>query len=204
MSRHTKTADCYSKGERGLMQWSQQVRQRWLAKPLQWMTRWGITPNQLTLFSMLAGVAFAPIFLFSKPVALGCLATHLLLDGLDGPLARFQETDSPKGSFKDTLCDQIVVTTTTICLMMPSVAMIDVSAGGCYIFSYAVVVCFAMIRNAMAIPYTLLIRLRLVIYLWIVVELIFSIGWINYLIWISNLFLATKILTGFVKIRHDL
>jgi hypothetical protein len=79
---------------------------------------------------------------------------------------------------------------------------IGVLAGSIYVCGYTVVVLFAMVRNALSIPYSWLVRPRLIVYLWIVVETYWVPGSIDYVLWLFNALLALKVLTGFVKIRQ--
>ena len=125
---------------------------------------------------------------------------HVLLDGLDGPLARHQGVDSRSGSFADTVSDQIVVGATTITLMFAGT--ISAPAGGVYIFLYTAVVAFAMVRNALAVPYSWLFRPRFLVYAWLLVETWLFSGSMEYVIWACNLLLAVKVLSGFLRIRR--
>ena len=195
-------ADCYSAGERRTMLLTQELRGRWLGPLLSALERLGVTPNHLTLLSNLAGLAFCPLYFWSKPVAFGMLMLHVLLDGLDGPLARQTGLASRQGSFTDTMSDQIVVVLSTITLMFSQT--ISVLPGGLYIFLYTVVVLFAMARNVLSIPYSWLVRPRFFIYGWLIVETWFLPGTINVLLWIANLLLGWKMLTGFVHIRRKI
>ena len=73
--------------------------------------------------------------------------------------------------------------------------------GVLYLFFYSQVVLFAMARNAMAIPYSWLVRPRFFVYGCIPVAVY---GWpvaLEVLLWVVSLLLAGKTLTGFVKIR---
>src|SRR6476469_3426780 len=116
-------SDCYSAGERAAMTWWQDLRALWLAPVLVTLARLGIRPDDLTLASLIVGLAFCPLWLWpgqplwAQVAALAALLIHLILDALDGPLARHLKTDSRRGSFTDTLADQIVVTATTLTLM---------------------------------------------------------------------------------------
>jgi len=200
MVDRTPKADCYSAGERAAMLWSQQIRQRWLAGFLTALAARRVRDDHVTLLSLLAGLAFFPLYLLNKPVALAVLAAHLLLDGLDGPLARWTKTDSRRGSFTDTLSDQTVILATTMALMVDG--RIAPAAGGCYLFFYTVVVVFAMLRNALNIPYGWLLRPRLIVLAWFPVELYLLPGTINYLLWTFNILLALKMLSGFLRLRR--
>ena len=102
-------SDCYSAGERVWMEYGQDIRAKCMAPILQLLNRWRVTPDWITIASGVCGAAFFPLWLVHQPVAaFTCLALHVLLDGLDGPLARYQHVASPRGSFVDTFTDQVV------------------------------------------------------------------------------------------------
>jgi phosphatidylglycerophosphate synthase len=192
---------CYSEGEGGFMERSQEIRGRLLRPLLTVLARIRVTPNHLTLLSLLAGLAFCPFFLWgSRPIAFGMLLVHCLLDGLDGPLARFIQRASNRGSFTDTTADQVVVTFSTVALIHAGYA--GAWPGGLYLFFYCTVVIFAMVRSAMAIPYSWLIRPRLLVYAWMPVEVYLWPGSLNFVLWVFSALLALKMLTGFIQIRR--
>jgi phosphatidylglycerophosphate synthase len=194
---------CYSDGEGAFMQGSQELRGRLFRPLLAGLARLGLTPNHLTLLSLLTGLAFCPLFLWSsKAVAFGLLLAHVLLDGLDGPLARYLRTASNQGSFTDTTADQVVVAFSTVTLIHAGQA--GAWAGGLYVFFYSMVVIFAMVRNALAVPYSWLVRPRFLVYAWFPVEVYLWPGSLNILLWIVTLLLAVKMLTGFIQIRRRL
>lgn len=190
---------CYSKGEAQMMGASQAMRGRWLVPLLNRMAAVGVSPNHLTLAALLAGLAFCPLFLWRPPAAFAFLVLHVLLDGLDGPLARHTGAASNRGSFADTLSDQIVVALTTLTLIYAG--HIGIIPGGLYIFLYTMVVVFAMVRNALAIPYSWLVRPRYVVFVWMAIEVSLLPGTINYVLWACSILLAAKMLSGYIKIR---
>ena len=193
--------DCYSAGEREAMLWTQRLR-GWILGPLlKWLTWCGVHPDHITLASFLCGLAFC-VFPWQPVAACVALGLHILLDGVDGPLARYQELASSRGSFTDTLTDQIVVATSTLTLMSASV--VEPVAGGGYIFLYTVVVALAMIRNVMEIPYRWLVRPRFPVYAWILVELYLWPGTMVYLLWGFNALLGVNLATGFFMVRRKL
>ena len=196
------TVDCYSAGDRKFMVWGQRLRARALA-PLLWlMARCRITANILTLTALAVGLAFCPVYFYCPPLALVLLALHACIDGLDGPLARYTLTASRKGSLTDTMSDQVVVAASTITLIVAGV--IGVVPGGAYVFAYTVVIAFSMIRNALRIPYSWLVRPRLAVYAWFAVDLYLLPGSIDYVLWAFTALLMLKMITGFVKIRKQI
>lgn len=196
----------YASGEQSMMDASQQRRHQLLLPVLNLFVRCGITPNLLTGLSLICGIGFC--FTFGQTwegarlVSFGLLLLHVLLDGIDGPLARFQGTAGNRGSFTDTTSDQLVVAFTTITLI--HFQTVNVVSGGLYLLFYTVVVVFAMIRSSLAIPYSWLVRPRFFVYAWIPIDVYFLPGTLNYLLWLCVLPLAWKSITGFYKIRKQL
>jgi phosphatidylglycerophosphate synthase len=197
-----KNADCYSTGERKWMTLTQQWRGRCLTPLLRALTRIGVSPDHITFASLVVGLTGCALWLVSPIATLTGLLLHVLLDGLDGPLARHQEVASPRGSFTDTMADQAVVTAVTVTLMFAR--LVSIPAGGGYIFLYAVVALFAMARNLLRRPYAWLIRPRFILYAWIPCELWLAAGTLNGLVWVCNALLALCALTGFLVIRRSL
>jgi len=195
-------ADCYSRGERAGMRLWQQMRAVTLRPLLVVLAGFGVRPDHLTLLSALSGLSFCPLFFWSKPLAFAMLVLHVLLDGLDGPLARHTNTASRRGSFTDSAADQLVIVASTVTLM--SIQVIGILPGSVYLVAYTVVTLFAMVRNALSIPYSWLIRPRFFVYLWFVVETYYWPGTVDYVLWLFNALLLIKIVTGFVRIRGRL
>lgn len=195
-------ADCYSDGEREWMVRTQQMRAKLFGPLMRMLEACGVRPDHITLLSLLAGLAFCPLIFHSPPWALCMLAMHVFLDGFDGPLARHLGVDSPKGSFTDSMADQTVITATTLTLMYSG--MIDLIPGVLYLFTYTVVVLFAMARNVLKDPYSWLFRPRFYVYIWFIVEIYWWPGTINYLMWACVGVLTLKTLTGFAGIRRNM
>ncbi len=192
----------YSAGEQAIMDMSQQLRGQIFIRLLRTCVQCGITPNQLTYLSLGMGIAFCGLFGISPAIALPLLALHVLLDGLDGPLARYTGKASNQGSFTDSTADQLVVAFSTITLMHAGV--IGVLPGGLYLFLYTLVVVFAMIRSSLAIPYKWVVRPRFVVYSWFLIEIYVWPGSIDYLLWMFTLLLGVAALSGFSTIRTKL
>lgn len=160
-----------------------------------------VQADHLTLLSLAAGLAFAPLYYLGRPGwAVAMLGLHAALDALDGPLARHAGTDSRRGSFTDTIVDQVVVAASTLALMLTGT--VGALPGGLYIFLYTVVIGFAMARNALAIPYSWLVRPRFIVYGWIAAETWLWPGTIDAVLWIFAGLLGLKMLTGYHKIRR--
>ncbi len=199
------SADCYSDGERKWMVLGQRLRATLLKPLLQVLSVFRVSPDTITLLSAIAGLAFVPlVFTDYVKTAIGMLVVHILLDGLDGPLARHQHRASSRGSFTDTCADQLVVTAVTIAWMIGIGTKFAVLAGSVFIVVYALVVAMAMVRNAMEIPYSWLIRPRFMVYAAVAIDI--SIHWQLTLpvLAVCDILLLWKALTGFRALRRTI
>lgn len=198
-------SDCYSAKEREWMEFGQQLRASWLSYLLVWLTRFGVTPDTVTLVAAMVGLAFVPLWLVERPgIALMLLLLHVLLDGLDGPLARYQRLASARGSFTDTFADQMVVTAVSVAWMIHSPSASHIAAGALYIFLYALVVAMAMVRNALAVPYSWLVRPRFFVYLSIAADCWLGRELALITFTLCDCLLAIKCVSGFLALRGRL
>ncbi|MEM9378535.1 MAG: CDP-alcohol phosphatidyltransferase family protein [Planctomycetota bacterium] len=202
IARNEVRADCYSGGERAWMVRGQELRAALLGPLLVRLARLRVSPDHVTLASLALGLAAAPLLALRPWAGLVALVLHVLLDGVDGPLARHLGVASRRGSFTDTIADQVVVTATTAALM--TAGLVGVVPGTLYVFLYAVVVAFAMVRNALDVPYAWLVRPRFAVYAWIPIELHVWPGSLDGLVWLCAPLLGAKTLSGFVRLRRRL
>lgn len=196
--------DCYSAGERAWMEYGQELRGRALAPCLRLLTKLRVDPDHLTVLSLLAGLSFAPLWYLERAwLAVIALGIHVALDGLDGPLARFQDVESPRGSFTDSFCDQLVVSTVIIMLMVGP-PRLSVPAGTVFLVVYTGVLAIAMVRNSLQVPYSWLVRPRFFLFLAIPLQVMGLSHSISTVVWVSNILLGIKLATGFFKLRQRL
>ena len=195
-------SNCYSSKELAFMEWGQNVRQRIMKLLLHICTAYSITANHITLGAFIAGALGALALLYSPWLGIGLICIHVILDGVDGPLARYTNTDSNKGSFADTFSDQIVIA--LVCFVLIEMDTISAASGLIYILSYIIVVGFAMVRNALNVPYSWLVRPRFFVYLWIPFELFIFNGTMIYVLYAFSFLLCIKVYTGFLSIYKNL
>ncbi|MEM9190930.1 MAG: CDP-alcohol phosphatidyltransferase family protein [Myxococcota bacterium] len=181
----------------------QALRAKLLGPLLRLLTELRVGADALTGLSLLSGLGFVLFTALGSPIgALLALLGHVLIDGVDGPLARHQGTASRRGSLTDTLADQVVVATTTLTLVAADHA--GAVAAGLYVFVYTVLVAFAMVRNALQIPYSWIVRPRFFVYAWIPVELFLVPGSYDVVLVLFTLLMGWKVGTGFWKLRDRL
>lgn len=195
-------ADCYAARERSWMERTQRWRAAALRPLLRCLSRWDIRADAVTFGSMAAGLLFIPLFPNHPAMAIAALALHVLLDGMDGPLARFQGTASRRGSFTDTVTDQCVLA--GVVLSLTNAGLLSVWTGGAFLFVYTLVVAFAMVRNALGAPYSWLIRPRFLLYAAIPAQLALSAAVLEWLTVCLAAILGFKAFTGCRALRRAL
>lgn len=187
------------------MESGQALRAAILRPLLAVLIRLRVTPDFVTLVGALLGIAFLPFTVMgANGIAIVCLALHVLIDGVDGPLARATHRESSRGSFTDTFADQIVVTFVMLAWMLVRAEPLGIANGAIYIFLYTLVVAMSMIRNAMEVPYSWLVRPRFFVYVAIAIDLMLASSWTLLVLAVANVLLAIKTVTGFVKLRSRL
>ncbi len=187
------------------MEYWQSLRHRWLAPLLIAMTRLRVSADHLSILSLVLGLTFVPLWIIGfRWTALAAILLHLVIDGLDGPLARHQKNDSPRGSFTDSFCDQLVVSAIVITLMATPFASLSLVAGGIFLVLYTAVLAIAMVRNSLAIPYSWLVRPRFFLFAAIPLSMTSLPLAMEWTVWTSNLLLGLKLVSGFFQLRSRL
>ncbi|MCP3967583.1 MAG: CDP-alcohol phosphatidyltransferase family protein [Lentisphaerae bacterium] len=82
---------------------------KFLVEPAVGVLRYRVTPDTMTLLSLLTGIGAAALISFDYRIAaVALLLFSGYLDILDGALARFQNASSPAGTMLDILSDRMV------------------------------------------------------------------------------------------------
>lgn len=134
-----------------------------LLKPLsKLLTKLRIKPDHITFFRFLLLFPFA--YYFEKNPLLGMifLGSFIILDGVDGPLARYSKTENLGGTFADYFCDHTGMAFMLFCLIFYKHS----SSYTAYIYgtAYIVMIFFAVIQNALGIHLQTIIRTKFVLF----------------------------------------
>lgn len=150
--------DYFGDKEAAKQQKFKDARDKFLQKPVVFLTRLGIKPNGVTFFAVL--LFFIACGIVMKYPFLGGLLGlfYCLLDGLDGPLARYQGLQSKAGSLIDIFADQIGI----IVLPLLSVVYFDTNFIFAYMFGlfYIVEIFLLTILNALKINFGFVLRVK--------------------------------------------
>jgi phosphatidylglycerophosphate synthase len=92
-----------------------------------------ISPSHLTAFRFVLLIAFLPLWIYEHyNIAVSLLAANILLDIVDGDLARMLNTDSDIRKFEDVMVDNIMVIVLPLALIWQG--LISGFLGGYYLF----------------------------------------------------------------------
>lgn len=79
-----------------------------MLKPLTFLlTLLKVTPNMISYSALICMSGFVFLINHNRFLAAAMLAAAVIIDNIDGPLARYQKNASDKGKFVDVCCDQI-------------------------------------------------------------------------------------------------
>ncbi|KKW36834.1 hypothetical protein A2454_04570 [Candidatus Peribacteria bacterium RIFOXYC2_FULL_55_14] len=145
------------------------VRARMFRPLLVLLDRTGITPNFLSFLSLLSMAGFVYFVPTNMLFALGFVLLHIFFDGIDGSLARYQDTASNAGALADICVDQggLVIAVLTLIFYK----MIDAFFGAWYLVMYIVMITFLVLLNRLGSPVRFAIRSKYFFYILLVLDL---------------------------------
>jgi phosphatidylglycerophosphate synthase len=172
MSPQLKPGAVCNEREQALMDTFYKYKRFFFYPLLQLFTFLRINANHLSFLQTL--LCFS-LFFHLTPVYLALIIfSHVFIDGLDGPLARFQKRDSLTGAFIDVINDQFCLALIIYCLT--ELQVISTFSGFFYVFLYTLVVVICIVRNFLKIDNLFLYRSRLVIYSIFIIDILWQIN----------------------------
>jgi len=132
------------------------------------LNRMRVTPDLLSLFSLLSMAGFVYYVPTNMIAALGFVALHILLDGIDGSLARFQGSASNAGALTDICVDQGGLIIAILTLIYYS--MVDAFWGAWYLVMYILMITFLVVLNRLSSPVRFAIRSKYFFYIVLLID----------------------------------
>jgi len=125
---------------------SQKIRDQLFSPLCAVLTKMGIKPDHLSYLNLLMIVPFAYFFQTIPFVSFGVLVVSILIDAVDGCLARFQKISSEKGALLDIASDHFVffgVLLTLICFRT-----LDGFWGSLYSLNYLLMIVLVIVMRS--------------------------------------------------------
>jgi len=167
----------FFEGEKVVAQKFQQLRDRMLLPILKLLKKLDVSANFISyagLFLLTGFVYYASV----KPVIASLfLISHIVLDGLDGPLARYNKRNGASGAFTDIICDHTGMAVVVLTLI--GTGLVNPLIASTYIYAYTILVIFLIIRNKLGVPAKFAIRTKYYVYGLFFVYVVWSVNYFN-------------------------
>jgi phosphatidylglycerophosphate synthase len=192
----------YSESEGQFLYPWQRLRQAILLPLAAMLDALHITPDMLSWASVVLGVGFFYLARLRFDIAFWLLVGSVVLDALDGVLARYHRAPSSKGSFTDAFCDEAVVALTVGGLVWQGA--MNAALGVIFVYIYTSLVTFLLIHQVLAVPSQGIIRpSRMLLYAFVGIYFFFGKNWLDYLLCVYLLTIPMLVLS-YWRIRRAL
>lgn len=176
-----KFGSIYSEDEERVLGPWQKIRQFFLTPIAAGLSHLGISPDMLSFASVGLGIGFFLLAPFHFRLAFWLLVASVICDGLDGVEARLKRTNTPRGSFTDMFCDQLVVAFSVAGMawkgsINPVLAIL-------FVYVYTALVCFLVLHRMLQVSSRWIVRpSRMLLYIAIGLYFFFNIDVLNILL----------------------
>ncbi|MBW1709635.1 MAG: CDP-alcohol phosphatidyltransferase family protein [Deltaproteobacteria bacterium] len=166
-----------------------------------WLIRHNISPKRVTLLSFLIQLIFFPLFFALKwmTCAFLVLVVHIILDGLDGPVARTKKVESNSGALADILND----TTGLVIVGLSIIFFGDINYQGltaAYITLYLYHTAFNIVLNFYQRPFVFVIHTKFIFFFLVLLKYLFNFDILPIFFVISTAYMAVSCVFGMLRI----
>ncbi|HPQ71367.1 MAG TPA: CDP-alcohol phosphatidyltransferase family protein [bacterium] len=176
-----------------------------LIRPLAMLfVRRNVRSDSLTLFSfLLVPLVFFPLFGLKQYIWCWIVLTlHILLDGLDGPVARLGRYASDKGALSDILND--ITGMVVVMLTAMQFGFAYPMAGGLYIATYLYMIIMIIARNIMEMPFKVVFKSKYWMFVFLLVTVHSGYDLLNPFLLIMSVYQAVIAAVGVFHLRRHL
>ena len=179
-----------------------QKRSSLLSPLVSLMSSLGLTANSVSLLSLLSTAGFVYFAPEHMLLALLFILIHILLDGLDGPLARKQGTAGNAGAFTDICVDQAGLLVVLLTLIHYELA--ESFSVASYGLLYIIMITFMVILNERSVHLPTIIRSKYLLYIVLLIEALWPLSILNQFLGLFALYMLAFNLYLFQKLRLSL
>jgi len=197
-----KYSDAWSPTERSLKYKMEKMKEYVLGPLASLLVKLGITASMISYLSGIFGILSAIYIFFDIKIAFFLLIFSLLLDGLDGTIARKENSIDTKGIFIDCFNDQITITATS--MAFAGIGILSPPLAVLYSTTYPVLIIFSILRNRLKIPNKYVFRPRLIIFLFFGLYVFTSINLLNEVVLICSTIITVYIVVDFLQLKDKI
>ncbi|MCC6158666.1 MAG: CDP-alcohol phosphatidyltransferase family protein [Deltaproteobacteria bacterium] len=169
------------------------------------LARRGVRPNHITAASFLTVLVGFPLFYGAGRygAAFAALAVHILLDGLDGPLAKIVgKKNTAQGALMDMSNDVtgIVIVVFTVSFFGP----VPWFLGTVYAVTYLYLTIFAVAQNLLDLRYAYVVKTKYTVYVLLVVWWLTGVDLVSPVTALATVYMGVSAFFGFVRVTRAL
>ena len=185
----------------------QKVRDGIFGPLVRLLIRCRVTADLISLLSLAQLVPFGYLVLTaedSQQIAIASVFVwlHVILDALDGPIARTTGTAGPAGAFTDMCVDHSGMLITTS--ILTAAGLVNPTAAVAYVSSYTVAVAFTIWLNMIGQPFKLVIRTKYLLYALVTAYGLFAANFFDQAVVLFCVIHVIFAIAGFCKLRRIL
>ncbi len=185
----------------------QKVRDGLFGPLVRLLIRCRVTADLISLLSLAQLVPFGYLVLTaedSQQIAIASVFVwlHVILDALDGPIARTTGTAGPAGAFTDMCVDHSGMLITTC--ILTAAGLVNPTAAVAYVSSYTVAVAFTIWLNMIGHPFKLVIRTKYLLYALVTAYGLFAANFFDQAVVLFCVIHVIFAIAGFCKLRRIL
>jgi len=195
-------SDCWSPSERKMKGFFETIKKYLFWPIVKACAKIGITANMISYTSAALGVAATVYLWYDIKVAAILLLVSLMLDGVDGSVARDQKPPKLAGSITDCFCDQIVISATTIGFI--ATGLLDPVIGGLYLIGYPLLITFSILKNIINKPNVYVFRPRIIVYASFWLYVFAGINYMDYTVLPISIIILFYVIFDFYSLRKTL
>ena len=166
------------------------------------LVKFGVTPNQISIFGLLVLIGFIYYIDTNLKLSMMFLIIHLLLDGLDGAVARLIKNDCTAGEIMDTFVDYtgmfIIIWTLGL------YSYLDPNLGLLYVFLYLMMVGLMIVRYLLKIKPKFVVRSKYILYALFAWLVFTGQNYLNDALFIFSILMTPAVIISLAKVNSRL
>ncbi|MBN2112121.1 CDP-alcohol phosphatidyltransferase family protein [Candidatus Woesearchaeota archaeon] len=197
-----KHLNYFSEKESGHIENFKNGRTKWFNPIARFLAKAGITADIVSIIGFLMIFGFV-YFIERNPIAaIIFIILHIVIDGIDGTVARVTGKDGNRGAFLDIICDHSGIFVATAGLIY--YGLVNGVIGLVYIYLYTIMIIFTIIRNVMKTSPKIVLRTKYYVYLLYGVYAFTSRNYLNEAMIIFSAIMIISVYNDFLAIRKKL
>jgi phosphatidylglycerophosphate synthase len=177
-------------------------RTKWLNPIARFIANLGITADMVSILGFIMVFGFVYFIERNPYTAMVFLLLHVLIDGIDGPVARVTGKEGNMGAFLDIMCDHTGIFVATAGLVY--YGLVNGLVGLTYIYIYTIMIVFTIIRNVMRSSPKFVFRTKYYVYILYAVYVFTSRNYLNEAMVIFSVVMLISVFNDFSAIRKKL